>query len=443
MAYDGTKPFDTGYLADAPEELRENFRALKDDQIVDAGKLSGLSAGNATGKIPINNGEVNQNLNADLLDGKDASAFAASVHSHASATTSSDGFLSATDKVKLDGIDAGAEVNQNAFAGVAVGDVTISADSKSDTLIFKAGSGITLTADPENDTLTVTLGSHTHNYLPLSGGTVTGPIALNGGGNAIKSTVNTGNMTMYGGTAWNNSAYLNLNGGAKSSDAGSFSLVATNSSGTAKSLTGKPDGNLTWPGTISTTKLDAVGIELKTATPFIDFHYNNSSADYTARLINYSDGELVIAVCNTSGTQRNLTLNASGSLTWDGNSVLTTTSGNAVSSTVAARLARGGNTAAPMTFNWWGQPGQPAWLWGGNDSDPSNMYVYNPSAFNVNYANSSGSCSGNAASATKLATARNITVKYGRNQGTASFNGTSAITISIHCSSDYSDDGAA
>ncbi len=38
-------------------------------------------------------------------------------------------------------------------------------------------------------------------------------------------------------------------------------------------------------------------------------------------------------------------------------------------------------------WNWSGQGGQPSWLWGGNDG--TNMYVYNPSNFSVNYANSS------------------------------------------------------
>lgn len=37
-------------------------------------------------------------------------------------------------------------------------------------------------------------------------------------------------------------------------------------------------------------------------------------------------------------------------------------------------------------WNWNGQGGQPDWLWGG--SDGANMYVYNPSNFSVNYANS-------------------------------------------------------
>lgn len=58
--------------------------------------------------------------------------------------------------------------------------------------------------------------------------------------------------------------------------------------------------------------------------------------------------------------------------------------GNAGTATTAAKLGRGGDTGIPMTFNWSGQGGQPSWLWGGNDG--SNMYVYNPSNFNVNTA---------------------------------------------------------
>lgn len=53
----------------------------------------------------------------------------------------------------------------------------------------------------------------------------------------------------------------------------------------------------------------------------------------------------------------------------------------------AKTLAAGGNLDFPMTFNWSGQGGQPTWLWGGNDY--SNIYVYNPSNFNVNHATSS------------------------------------------------------
>lgn len=52
----------------------------------------------------------------------------------------------------------------------------------------------------------------------------------------------------------------------------------------------------------------------------------------------------------------------------------------------AATLGGGGNPYAPMTFNWSGKDGQPTWLWGGEDG--TNMYVYNPGNFSVNWAQS-------------------------------------------------------
>lgn len=61
-------------------------------------------------------------------------------------------------------------------------------------------------------------------------------------------------------------------------------------------------------------------------------------------------------------------------------------------SDVAAKLGQSGNVAVPMTFYWNGQGGQPNWIWGGNDG--TNMYVYNPSNFSVNYANSAATASG-------------------------------------------------
>lgn len=58
-------------------------------------------------------------------------------------------------KNKLDGIAAGAEVNQNAFSYVKVGSTSISARYKKDTLELVAGTGIALTPDANNDKLTI------------------------------------------------------------------------------------------------------------------------------------------------------------------------------------------------------------------------------------------------------------------------------------------------
>jgi hypothetical protein len=85
--------------------------------------------------------------------------------------------------------------------------------------------------------------------------------------------------------------------------------------------------------------------------------------------------------------------------------------GNAATATLATKastLSQSGGNGTAMTFNWSGQSGQPTWLWGSNDG--SNIYVWNPSNFSVNYANTAGSapanggtsaaCSGNAATVT-------------------------------------------
>ena len=114
MAYNPNAPADDQFLADFPAEQREQQRALKDDQIVDASKLRGMSPGNANGNIPVSNGNKCANLNADMLDGHDSTYFAPDEHGHAVASASSNGFMSNTDKNKLDGIDTGAEASGNA-----------------------------------------------------------------------------------------------------------------------------------------------------------------------------------------------------------------------------------------------------------------------------------------------------------------------------------------
>lgn len=151
MTYTGLKPADTQTIAQGPADIRDELAGLATGQVVNAGMLNGISAGNESGKIPVSNGTVNTNLNADKLDGLDASAFASASHTHNIATTSSNGLMSNTDKSKLDGIAAGAQVNQNSFSNVLVGSTTIQADNVTDTLELVAGNNIGLTPDATND----------------------------------------------------------------------------------------------------------------------------------------------------------------------------------------------------------------------------------------------------------------------------------------------------
>ncbi len=65
----------------------------------------------------------------------------------AEATQAAAGLMSANDKTKLDGVADGAEVNQNAYAGIKVGSVTVTANRKTAAVTLEAGSNITLAPD--------------------------------------------------------------------------------------------------------------------------------------------------------------------------------------------------------------------------------------------------------------------------------------------------------
>lgn len=88
------------------------------------------------------------------------------------ASTTAAGLMSAADKAKLNGIAAGAQVNQNAFSNVKVGSATVAADAKTDTLELTAGDNITLTADAANDRVTIAAKDTTYSSkAAASGGT--------------------------------------------------------------------------------------------------------------------------------------------------------------------------------------------------------------------------------------------------------------------------------
>lgn len=86
------------------------------------------------------------------------------------ATQSANGLLSSTDKKKLDSIASGAEVNQNAFSNVKIGNTTIVADGKTDTVELAAGNNITLTPDATNDKITIAA-TDTNTTYTFAGGT--------------------------------------------------------------------------------------------------------------------------------------------------------------------------------------------------------------------------------------------------------------------------------
>jgi len=90
----------------------------------------------------------------------------------------------------------------------------------------------------------------------------------------------------------------------------------------------------------------------------------------------------------------------------------------------SAHLLINGATWA-SNWNWSGQGGQPTWLWGSNDG--TNMYVWNPSNFSVNYANSAGSVSwsGITSMPSSIANFASNMNQYVRTTDTVSFSGVS------------------
>lgn len=71
------------------------------------------------------------------------------------------------DKNKLSGIATGAEVNQNAFSNITIGDTTLFADAKTDTLTFEAGSNVVLTPDVDNDKITIDVGAISNDLIDI------------------------------------------------------------------------------------------------------------------------------------------------------------------------------------------------------------------------------------------------------------------------------------
>lgn len=166
MAYNGNLPADDGYLSEFPAQQRENQRALKEDKIANAGKLQGLIPGNNSGQIPINNGALNINLNAEKLGGHAANFFSPDGHKHGKASPSGDGFMSAADKKKLDGVQVGAEVNQNAFSKIKIGDKELVAAVKQAVLELIAGDNIKITPDADGSKITIDIANKKEIFDP-------------------------------------------------------------------------------------------------------------------------------------------------------------------------------------------------------------------------------------------------------------------------------------
>ena len=96
-------------------------------------------------------------------------------------------------KNKLDGIETGAEVNQNAFGNIAVGSTTMVADGETDTLTLTEGNNITLTPEADTNTITITAEDTTYTFANGTNGFTVTP--SNGSAQTVTVTPSITNAT--------------------------------------------------------------------------------------------------------------------------------------------------------------------------------------------------------------------------------------------------------
>lgn len=117
-------------------------------------KLNGIATGANNYVHPTNHPAsiITQDANNRFVTDTEKATWNAKA-STAVATTAANGLMSSIDKNKLDGIAAGAEVNQNAFSNVKIGDKIVVADAKTDTFELVPGTNITISAADDKITI--------------------------------------------------------------------------------------------------------------------------------------------------------------------------------------------------------------------------------------------------------------------------------------------------
>jgi len=157
VGFGGSLSMNSNAITDVSDPTNDQDAATKiyiDTSVSDATTASALLT-----KIKTVDGS-GSGLDADLLDGNHASAFATSDHTHSVATTGANGFMSSSDKTKLNGIESGATGDQTASE---IRSLLLTVDG--------SGSGIDADLLDGNHASAFAASSHNHSASNITSGT--------------------------------------------------------------------------------------------------------------------------------------------------------------------------------------------------------------------------------------------------------------------------------
>lgn len=204
------------------------------EQIVGEGAAESLDTIAEISKALNDNPDIIDALNGAIGTKADQSA----LNDHIANKSTNSLHLNSDEKTKLDGIQAGAQVNQNAFKNITVGSSTIVADTQEDTLTIAAGNHINISADATNDKLTFS--------VPNASTTVTGAVLLS---DAVNST-----STELGATANAVKKAYDLANGKQNKIVGAATTITDSNLTINRALVSDANGKVAVSG-ITSTKL--------------------------------------------------------------------------------------------------------------------------------------------------------------------------------------------
>lgn len=321
--------------ANQGKTLDEKIKALS-DSMSDLGYGDMLKATYDTNK----DGVVD---NSSALEGHPASYFATATDLDEKVDKETGKGLSTNDyttaeKTKLAGIEEKAEVNQDAFSNFLVGNITVAADAKKDTITFVAGDNVTLTADATADSITFAAKDTTYSEATSTkGGLLTDAQAVKLAGledGANKTTV-VDNLTSESATA----ALSAKQGKQLESEIDALETGKANKTDVPSKLSDLTD-DISAANVIETIKVDSTALTVTGKAVNIDLSKKADKADVTALTSRVSTNENDISTIKTklANVEENAEANIIESIKVNG-SALSPDASKAVDITVPTKLS--------------------------------------------------------------------------------------------------------